>query len=243
MRRDPEVLGQLLDFAAKDLAQGGDASSICPMFRSHLSTVQKAARECASIQDIRSSGDNDSPHLALTRKSEWPDLFTPMFHCYFQYTQGDAFQDTLSDPLISALVLFCECPDLETFFQPDGTKFMFAVVLRCIGDGFLSPDSKEGVASFFSQLKVVWNIEKNALLASTTTSLMPWSADAIKDRSGSGKSTSLYSCRYWLISMSFRSPSSCSRAGSNRSGNSVCGQPMREPAHIPRHAVARGVTR
>ena len=25
MRRDPEVLGQLLDFATKDLAQGGDA--------------------------------------------------------------------------------------------------------------------------------------------------------------------------------------------------------------------------
>ena len=211
MRRDPEVLGQLLDFAAKDLAQGGDASSICPMFRSHLSTVQKAARECASMQEICRSGDNDSTRLTL--KPEWPNLFTLMFHCYFQYTQGDAFQDTLSDPLVSALVLFCERTDFETFTQTDGAKFMLAVVVRCISEGLSSPDSCERVASFFSQLKVVWNIEKNALLTRTATSLMPWSADFIKERSGSGKSASLYNCICSLISMSFRSPSSCSRAG------------------------------
>ena len=211
MRRDPEVLGQLLDFAAKDLAQGGDASSICPMFRSHLSTVQKAARECASMQEICSSGDNDSTRLTL--KPEWPNLFTLMFHCHFQYTQGGAFQDTVSDPLICALVLVCECPDLETFMQTDATKFMLAVVARCVTEGLSSPNSCEHVASFFSQLKVVWNIEKNALLTRTATSLMPWSADSIKERSGCGQSTSLYSCTYWLISMSFRSPGSCSRAG------------------------------
>ena len=147
------------------------------MFPSHLSTFQATAQELISI-DI---GDINVDYIKTT--PEWLNLFTVMFHCYFQYMRTDRTRDTAPDPLIDALLLICDCTDLPVLSQKPGFRLMFSVITRCVGEGLSSPDSSDIRASLFSRLKALWNEEKKWKLRHDPESLMPWSMDSIKEGS------------------------------------------------------------
>ena len=166
------------------MAQGGDASSICPSFPSQLITLQAAAREFLSVPIIRSEFTDAAK---TTLKPQWLNLLTSMFHRYFQYMQDDFPPDTPPDALVDALLLLSDYPDMAAHSNAPGFKQMVCLLARCVAEVSSSPDSKEGIAVFFAHLNVAWNIEKRFRLSDVATSLMPWSVQSIKEGSLSSK--------------------------------------------------------
>ena len=184
-RRDPEALSQLLHLAWHDQSEGGDGPSVRPAFRSHLSTLQAAAREFVSIP-VTHRGYID--HSENVLKPEWLSLFTLMFHCYFQHMRADVIQDTPPDPLIDALLLLCDCTHFETLSRaPEELTTGFLGL--GIGEGIPSSDASVDIISLLKELKRVWNVEKRFKLEFKEGSPMPWSMGSIKEGSMSGKCT------------------------------------------------------
>ena len=186
-RRDPEVLGQLLALAWGDREGGGDGSSVSPKFLSHLNTLQAAARVFISAP-ISNSGYTDRARRVL--KPEWLNLFTLMFHCYFDQMRADVMQDTCSDPLVDSLLLLCDCTDCAAISQAFGFDVMMDFLRRGTGERVTSSGASRGNSSFLIELLFVWKMEKQRRLVQSTHSLMPWSMDSIKEGSLSGKCSS-----------------------------------------------------
>ena len=185
------MLGQRLSFAWHDRVQGGDGASVCSTFPSHLTTLQAAAREFIAVSVVY-SGYADPTTDVL--KLEWLNLFTLMFHCYFQYMRVGVLQDTPPDPLIDALLLLCDCSDLQTLSQTSGYQTMLLSLQRCIAESLSSSNSSDDdVVLLLAQLKAVWVKEKYIRIHAMTVSLMPWSTTSIKEGSLFGTCASLSS--------------------------------------------------
>ena len=174
------MLIQLLGFALRDRDEGGDGSSVCPTFPSHLSTFQAAAREFVFLPVIH-SGYVD--HAENILKPEWLNIFTVMFHGYFQLMRGNAAQDAPVDALIDALLLFCDCTDFEALSQAPGYILMVNLLGSCISNAFPPSDVLDDISSLFNQLRAVWNLEKLVRLNIGVKSIMPWSMDSIREGS------------------------------------------------------------
>ena len=179
-RRDPEILGQLLALAWGDRKEGGDGSSVSPTFLSHLNILHAAAQAFISVP-INNSGYTDRAQTVL--KPEWLNLFTLMFHCYFDQMRADVMQDSCSDPLIDSLLLFCDCTDSDAISQAPGYDLMMDFLRRGTGEHVTPSGTSRGNSSFFDQLMFFWNVEKQVRLSFHTPSLMPWSMDSIKEGS------------------------------------------------------------
>ena len=179
-RRDPEILGQLLEFALRDRAEGGDGLSVCPTFPSHLSAFQAATRELMSHPIFH---DDLIPSDYIETTPEWLKLFLTMFHCYFSYMRAWAIQVTPPDPLVDALLLLCDCTDLNALSRSPGYGFMLSSIARCIGEGLSSPESSGNKTLLLNLLRNIWNIEKRRRFSHDPESLMPWSMDSIKEGS------------------------------------------------------------
>ena len=129
----------------------------------------------------------DSFHASYIESTpEWRNLFTIMFHCYFSYMRAWVIQDAPPDPLIDALLLFCDCTDMDALSQSPGYGLMLSSIARCIGEGLSSPQSSENKTLLLNLLKNIWNVEKRRRFSHNTKSLMPWSMVSIKEGSLSG---------------------------------------------------------
>ena len=177
------MLGQLLALAWGNREEGGDGSSVSPKFLSHLNTLQAAARVFISVP-ISNSGYTDRARNVL--KPEWLNLFTLMFHCYFDQMRADVMQDTCSDPLIDSLLLYCDCTDFDAISQPLGYDVMMDFLRRGTGERVTSSSASRSNSPFLHELMIFWNVEKRRRLSHEPESLMPWSMASIKEGSLSG---------------------------------------------------------
>ena len=174
------MLGQLLALAWGDREEGGDGSSVSPKFLSHLNTLQAAARVFISVP-ISNSGYTNRARNVL--KPEWLNLFTLMFHCYFDQMRADVMQDTCSDPLVDSLLLYCDCTDFDAISQPLGYDVMMDFLRRGTGERVTSSGASRDNSPFLNELIRVWKAEKQMRLRLHTDSLMPWSIKSIKEGS------------------------------------------------------------
>ena len=127
--------------------------------------------------------DDLIPSSYIKTTPEWRNLFTIMFHCYFSYMRAWVIQDTPPDPLIDALLLLCDCPDLDALSKSPRYHLMLSIIARCIGEGLSSPESSVNKTLLLNLLKNIWNVEKRRRLRDYPDSLMPWSMDSVKEGS------------------------------------------------------------
>ena len=152
---------------------------MCPTFPSHLGTLQAAAREFFSTPVIYSEFTDSAE---TTWKPEWLNLFTLIFHCYFQYMQRPGLSKTPPDPLVDALLLYCDS-DFEDISTAPGFEPMLRFLARCISEATPSHYSPEDVSCFLEKLQATWIVEKRFKLGVLESSLMPWSSVSIKEGS------------------------------------------------------------
>ena len=150
------------------------------MFPSHLSTFQAAVQEFVSVPVVH-SGYID--HTRDVLKPEWLNLFTLMFHYYFQHMRVNVFQNTPPDPLIDALLLLSDCSDLEALSRAHGFENLLFFLVRWMDEALPSSDSSRDIVQFLPQLHDDWTWEKHVRLSAATQSLMPWSIVSINEGS------------------------------------------------------------